>query len=43
MSRAASTSARAAMTLDSPSRFCCAADESEAETSGEKMMSCRAR
>lgn len=39
MSRAASTSARAAMTFDSPIRFCCAADESEAATSGENMMS----
>ena len=39
MRRAASTSARAAMTLDSPIRFCCAAEESEAATSAEKMMS----
>ena len=36
---AASTSARAAMTLDSPILFCCAADDSEAETSGLKMIS----
>lgn len=27
------------MTFDSPIRFCCAADESEAATSGENMMS----
>lgn len=39
MRRAASTSARAAMTFDSPIRFCCAADESDAATSGEKMIS----
>jgi hypothetical protein len=39
MSLAESTSARAAMTLDSPIRFCCAAEEREAETSGLNMMS----
>lgn len=37
--RAASTSARAAMTLDSPMRFCWAAEERDAETSGLKMIS----
>ena len=36
---AASTSARVAMTFDSPSRFCWAADDKEAETSGLKMIS----
>ncbi len=39
MRRAASTSARAAMTFDSPIRFCCAADDSDVATSGEKMIS----
>jgi len=36
---AASTSARAAMTLDSPILFCWAADDKEAETSALKMIS----
>lgn len=36
---AASTSARAAMTFDSPTLFCCAAEEREAAISGLKMMS----
>ena len=37
--RAASTSARAAITFDSPIRFCWAAEEREAATSAEKIMS----
>ena len=41
MSLAASTSARAAMTLDSPIRFCVAADERDCWSSTEKLMSLR--